>query len=131
MTPFAKNQPFVDHQSAVKKMIESSALLFPIPQAPNNKEILTGKIFEYLASGTPLISIGPPDGDAANILRSLNRAEMLDYQEKEGIKKRISSLFETWLDERRTQRLPVENVKAYSRMGLTGKLAKSFESLHQ
>ncbi len=131
LTPFAKNQPFVDHQSAVKKMIESSALLFPIPQAPNNKEILTGKIFEYLASGTPLISIGPPDGDAANILRSLNRAEMLDYQEKEGIKKRISSLFETWLDERRTQRLPVENVKAYSRMGLTGKLAKSFESLHQ
>ncbi len=39
-----------------------------IPDLPNNKGILTGKIFEYLGSGRPIWGFGPTDGDAQDIL---------------------------------------------------------------
>ena len=49
-------------------MVDSNALLFIVPQTKDNHLILTGKLFEYLGSGTPLISIAPPKGNAAKII---------------------------------------------------------------
>ncbi|MFW6249360.1 MAG: glycosyltransferase, partial [Bacteroidota bacterium] len=51
----------VPHHIAVQKMVKSNLLLFIIPQAINNHAIITGKLFEYIASRTPILSIGPPE----------------------------------------------------------------------
>lgn len=59
---------YVEHKKAIDYMLESKALLLIIPNATENKGILTGKLFEYLASKKPIIFIGPEDGDAAKIL---------------------------------------------------------------
>ena len=59
---------YVDHKKAIQYMKNASILLMIIPQIENNKGILTGKLFEYLATGNPILNIGPKDGDAAVIL---------------------------------------------------------------
>lgn len=59
---------YVEHKKAIDYMLESKALLLIIPNATENKGILTGKLFEYLAAKKPIIFIGPEDGDAAKIL---------------------------------------------------------------
>jgi glycosyltransferase involved in cell wall biosynthesis len=61
--------PYVDHKLAVQYMQNASVLLLIIPEIANNKGILTGKLFEYLATGKPILNIGPKDGDAAAILQ--------------------------------------------------------------
>lgn len=61
--------PYTDHDKAIKYMIDSSLLLLIIPEHINNKNVITGKIFEYIASRTPILCIGPEDGDASEILK--------------------------------------------------------------
>ncbi|MEX0843987.1 MAG: glycosyltransferase family 4 protein [Balneolaceae bacterium] len=116
--------PFVEHQEAVKRMYESDALLFPIPQAENNKQIITGKIFEYLASQTPLLSVGPLHGDAARILEDCNRFPMLDYDDEVGIKQRILTLFEQWEKPHKQPKHSGTEHEKFSRKKLTQTLAE-------
>jgi hypothetical protein len=61
--------------------------------APGN---LPGKFFEYLASGNPIIGIGPVAGDAADVLRQTKAGEMFERQDQEGIKNSILNYFTRW-----------------------------------
>jgi len=61
--------------------------------APGN---LPGKFFEYLASGNFILGIGPPDGDAAQILNATRAGEMVDRLNGEGIKTLLLRQFTQW-----------------------------------
>jgi glycosyltransferase involved in cell wall biosynthesis len=73
--------PYVDHTAAIKYMLDSTILLLIIPDHQSNRSIITGKLFEYIASGKPIICLGPVDGDAANIIRSADAGETFDYND--------------------------------------------------
>lgn len=75
----------VSHREAVVFMQSSSLLLLIIPRIKHNKGIITGKIFEYMASGRPILGIGPVDGDASQILSESQSGKMFDYDDFYGI----------------------------------------------
>jgi glycosyltransferase involved in cell wall biosynthesis len=89
---------YVSHSDAVKLMVNSGMLLFIIPNTESNHLIITGKLFEYIASGSPVLSIGPTDGNASEILRDSGRDEMIGYSGKEQIKEQIKKYFTLWLN---------------------------------
>ena len=59
---------YVNHGKAIEYMQASDALLLFIPNVPNNEGILTGKLFEYLASGRKILLFGPENGDAMHLI---------------------------------------------------------------
>ena len=63
-----ENLGYRPHAESVRYLQTADALMLLIPDLPNNKGILTGKIFEYLGSGRPIWGFGPTDGDAQEIL---------------------------------------------------------------
>jgi glycosyltransferase involved in cell wall biosynthesis len=73
--------PYAPHNEAIKFMTKSSLLLLIIPEHENNQNIITGKIFEYIASGKPVLCLGPEDGDAAAILMQNGFGECFDHKE--------------------------------------------------
>ena len=77
--------PYVNHSEAIDFMIKARILLLIIPEIENNKGILTGKLFEYLATGNPILNIGPKDGDAAAILKENAVSVTLNPTEKQEI----------------------------------------------
>tara|TARA_Y100000589_G_scaffold291166_1_gene294433 strand:+ start:38853 stop:40145 length:1293 start_codon:yes stop_codon:yes gene_type:complete len=87
---------YVSHRQAIEYMVSASLLFFPIPQTEYNHNIITGKIFEYLASASPILAIGPPNGIAAEILAECERKSMIEYQNKEAIKKQILEEYQYW-----------------------------------
>jgi glycosyltransferase involved in cell wall biosynthesis len=79
-------------------MRQSAILLLAINKdSPNAKGILTGKFFEYLASGRPIMAIGPTDGELARILKESEAGEIAAYDDLAKIKKIIISMYEKYL----------------------------------
>ena len=76
---------YVDHRAAISYMLDSSALLLIIPDHVSSRSIITGKLFEYIAAGKPVICIGPADGDAANILEETGHGKTFNYGDSGGI----------------------------------------------
>jgi glycosyltransferase involved in cell wall biosynthesis len=77
--------PHVDHASAIDYMLNTSLLLLIIPDHQSNKSIITGKLFEYIATGKPIICLGPCDGDAAEILKETGHGFTFMYLDSTGI----------------------------------------------
>lgn len=109
--------PYVNHTESIRYMRESSALLLIIPDHTSNRSIITGKIFEYVASKRPVICIGPKDGDAAVILRNCRAGDTSGYDEINSIVDYLERLFrkETFVNS--------QSVDTYSRKDITRRLS--------
>jgi glycosyltransferase involved in cell wall biosynthesis len=84
--------PYSDHLTAISNMVDSTALLLIIPDHLSSRSIITGKLFEYLASGKPVICLGPVDGDAAEILEETGHGKTFDYNDSDGISEYLGIL---------------------------------------
>ncbi|HZK97137.1 MAG TPA: hypothetical protein VFC67_23250 [Prolixibacteraceae bacterium] len=113
---------YVTHDKAALLMKQSAILLLAINKdSPNAKGILTGKIFEYLASGRPIFAIGPSDGDLAQILKESVAGFISEYDDLEGIKKVILMLYQKYLNND-LNNSPI-GIEKYARRNLTAELA--------
>ena len=117
--------PYVPHDqvSAVHRS-STLLLLFLLPDSePRAKGLLTGKIFEYMASGRPILCIGPEDGDAAHILKETHAGQIVNFEDKEKMKEVIKDLYQKYLE---NGLLSYENkeVEKYSRKALAGEYGK-------
>lgn len=107
---------YVNHATAIEYMMKTSVLLLIIPDHSSNKSILTGKLFEYIASGKPIICLGPEDGDAAEIIRNTGNGRTFSYSDSEEISKYILSIVSE------ISVTDVKSAKAFSRLELTRKI---------
>jgi len=113
---FVEFIPYVDHAEAIRYMLGATLLLLIIPDHQSNRSIITGKLFEYLASGKPVLCLGPVDGDAAHIICSSGSGKCFTYDDEKGIRDFIFSVMKQPAFE--VNKRPVE----YSRSHLTEQL---------
>lgn len=87
---------YLDHQKARSYQQKSQVLLLAINRVPSAKGIITGKIFEYLQASRPILGIGPTDGDASEIIEATNSGRMVDFDDKEKLKRTILEYYEKY-----------------------------------
>ena len=103
-------------------MKQTAILLLVINKdSPNAKGILTGKFFEYLASGRPILAIGPTNGDLARILDETGAGYISEYDDQGSIKNIILELYEKYLQNNLDNNM--KEIGKYSRKNLTAELA--------
>ena len=118
--------PYMPHNQVLQLQQSSQVLLLLINNTPNAKGILTGKLFEYLASGRPILCIGPEDGDAAQIINEAHAGTTVSFENKEKMKQVIMDYFECYS----TMGLPsntITSIEKYSREALTKDFAQILE----
>jgi glycosyltransferase involved in cell wall biosynthesis len=113
---------YMPHDEVVKVQQQSQVLLLLINNTHNAKSILTGKFFEYLAAGRPILCIGPPNGDAAEILKETNSGLIADFKDIQTMKKNILTYYNLF----KSGKLFSENrnIEKYSRKELTKSLSE-------
>lgn len=89
-------KPFTTHSESITEMYHADALLLYIPSGANTDSVLTGKIFDYLRTGKPILAIIPPKGLAAECLTKAGTGLIADYDDLNEIKTRIMKLLELW-----------------------------------
>ncbi len=114
---------YCDHTEAIGHMMSSSMLLLIIPDHRSARLIVTGKVFEYLASGKPILMLGPWDGDAARILEECGHHGIFDYDDVKGIREFIREVAEG------RNPAPNNNHRKYSRQKITEELAALLDTL--
>jgi glycosyltransferase involved in cell wall biosynthesis len=124
---------YVPHRECLELMVNSQALLLLITSGGAKGEgILTGKLFEYLASRKPIIAIAPENGLAANIIKSLNAGTVLPPRDTRLIKKAISDFYEEWIEGKLSATTAnMGNIARYDRKILTQRLAQIFTKVTQ
>ena len=108
---------YIPHNQVVEEQQKSDVLLLFVNNTPNAKGILTGKIFEYMASGRPILCIGPEDGDSARVLNETQTGITVDFNDKEKMKSIILDLMSKYQE---NQLITKNNaaVEKYSRRNL-------------
>lgn len=116
-------RPYLPHADAIDAMRSADALLLVIEDFPLARGMLTGKIYEYLASGRPVIGVGPADGDASRLLEQTGGGRMIDRLDEVGLRKELLRLIREKHRSGRTMGALRDDVKRYSRREQTRGLA--------
>ena len=126
LTQHVTYSPCIPHDqvSAAHRSSTLLLLLLMPDSEPRAKGLVTGKLFEYMASGRPILCIGPEDGDAARIIKETNAGQTVRFEDKERMKETLKGLYQRYLENDLPNNRSVE-VEHYSRK----EMAKKFSAL--
>jgi glycosyltransferase involved in cell wall biosynthesis len=124
---------YVPHRKGLEFMVNSHVLLLLITlEGSKGERILTGKLFEYLASRKPILALVPENGLAANVIKSLKAGTVVSPRDVQRVKKAIGNYFDQWVEGTLSAATDnASNITPYNRKFLTGRLAQIFDKLTQ
>jgi len=91
--------PYAPRAESLRLQRDSEALLLLVPDAGGRgKGVLSGKVFEYLAAGRPILAVVPPDGAAAQLIRETGAGVVVAPDDIGGIGEALQELHARFLD---------------------------------
>jgi glycosyltransferase involved in cell wall biosynthesis len=75
----------VSHDRALEVLRSSDMLLHVLPNTKHGRMGTTGKLFEYLGSGVPILNIGPKEGDSAIFIEEAGRGRTFNREDEQEI----------------------------------------------
>ena len=121
--------PYLPHKQVIAEMCQSTVLLLLVGEYPHNEGILTGKIFEYLRSGRPVLAVVPPNGLAADVIKSTNSGLVVSNESVEEISDSILNLFDLFINNKFKESFKSTGLEKYSRKNLTNELSEVFRKI--
>jgi glycosyltransferase involved in cell wall biosynthesis len=117
---------YVERHRALLEMRQASALLF---YAPVSTWAPSTKIFEYLASGRPILSVARRDNLAYQLVKELDAGAVAEPDDPDGIKSAITELYDRWLAGSLdvTPSVRDQTLSRFSRRRLTSDLVRTLE----
>jgi glycosyltransferase involved in cell wall biosynthesis len=83
---------YVSHHEVFGFYAKADALVLILTETKNAKGNIPGKLFEYLATGIPVLALGDPNGDSAQILKDSGAGEVIAHVDLAGIRDRLRVL---------------------------------------
>ena len=114
---------YLPHNEALSKTMSSHMLLLTILKK-SDEEIITGKIFEYLASGKFILLI-TSNGYTAKLVQKLQKGIIIDPEDSQGLKNSILKFYEMYQAGRLFSGKPL-SVSQFDRENQTKTLAALF-----
>ena len=93
--------PYIPHDQVADALHQSSVLLLPLMSDAETDTLglIPAKLFEYMASGRPILCIGSTDGDTAKILNETRAGGTVEFHDKDTAKASVKSLFQRYLSD--------------------------------
>ena len=92
--------PYAPRATSLALQRDSEALLLLIPDAGGRgRGVLSGKVFEYVAVGRPILAAVPPDGAAAELIRETGAGVVAPPDDPVAIREALEGLHARWRDD--------------------------------
>jgi glycosyltransferase involved in cell wall biosynthesis len=118
---YVQKTGYLPHKEAVVFQQKAQLLLLLINNTPNANGILTGKLYEYMASGRPTLAIGPTGSDIARVLGETGAGSMVGFDDVDGMKQMLLTLFDQYKSGRLVS--SAKGYEHYSRRAQCGVMA--------
>jgi glycosyltransferase involved in cell wall biosynthesis len=119
--------PHLPHSELLKLYGSTDVLLLVLAHAALAKGNIPGKLFEYLASGNPIMGVGASDGDAALIIKTAGAGNVYEATDQAGLEDAFMRSFADWKANTKPNAQTLTN---YSRRVLTDNLITLLEKLN-
>lgn len=119
---------YLPHRQSVEQLMRSHLLLLTILKT-SDEEVITSKVFEYLASGRPILLISN-GGEIARMIRSLNRGAVCRPDDIEGIKRTVFRYYQLYQTGQISFAEPL-TITQYDRKTLTKQMSIIFDQILQ
>lgn len=120
---------YLSHSQALQANLNANILLLLVGDEAKFKPIYTGKFFEYLRSGRPILALAPKDGAVDRVLRESGHGEAMRSTQIPKIKSMILREYKKWERGEGTALLHSPVIERFERRVLTGQLADVLETV--
>lgn len=120
---------YVSHTEALQSNQDAHILLLLAGCDAKFKYFYTGKIFDYLRTGKPILAIVPKNGIVDQTLRETGHGEAFLDTEIPQIKEMILREYRKWMRGEEREPLSSPHIRQFERKYLTGKLAEVFQEV--
>ena len=90
---------YLPHGESVRLLRRSALLLLLVGSDAQSRSMVTGKVFEYLASGVPILVLGPHDGDAARLVTRLGAGWVCAQEDAGGQRERLLKIWRAFREQ--------------------------------
>lgn len=120
---------YLSHQEALQANMNADLLLLLVGDEPKFQSVYTGKFFEYLRSGRPILALAPKDGAVDRVLRESGHGEAYLSTQIPRIKAMIRREYQKWERGETTEPLHSPVIQRFERKALTQRLADVLETV--
>ncbi len=113
---------YLPHDLAVRHMVGSDALVLSAPSGPNADTFMTGKVFEYLAAGRPILVVGPRDGAVQRLVTQCDAGRCV-LPEADAVCTVLTDLWRQWEMGTPSAGCAPQRLKPFTRRQVTAELA--------
>lgn len=119
---------YMKHKSCLAELFKSDALLLIEPSGPGAEAFYTGKVFEYMKTGRPILATIPYGGAAARLIADTNTGLVSDYNDIKGTAGNLILLYKCWMNNSKPFKPNMSEIRKYERKELTKALASVFNN---
>ena len=123
---FSKNiqidyRGYVNHEEAIRLIKSSHLLINFMYQNTEETDMLSGKLIEYIASGSPIINFSNSSIESQNVLKLSKKSFNANSFSVDKVVKFINAEYNEW-KAGNYRKYPIDNIESLSRESLTKKL---------
>jgi len=122
LSNYTNHVGYVSHLESIKYQKKSQLLLLIEIDSEDTKCIIPGKLFEYMVSNRPILSIGPKGSDVENIIKETNTGNYFNYDDYDSLKTIILEHYNAYKN--KTLQTHSIGLQKYHRKALTESLSK-------
>ncbi len=114
---FVNYTQYIPNHAVASFQMKSQVLLLLVNNVPSAKNIVTGKVYEYLRAKRPILAIAPVDGDLAEIIDETQSGLVINFEDYQSLKDALLLYFKHYL--KNELHIESKNIEKYHRKNLT------------